>query len=72
MLETTKVPVSLSHEILAEFREFERTSTTVLNAYVSPKMHTYIGHLINEIEKGDSLSIMQSNGGSISAETAMQ
>jgi N-methylhydantoinase A len=72
LLKTTKVPVSLSHEILAEFREFERTSTTVLNAYVSPKMHKYIGHLMTEMDEGDSLSIMQSNGGSISAETAMQ
>ncbi|UCF02421.1 MAG: hydantoinase/oxoprolinase family protein, partial [Deltaproteobacteria bacterium] len=72
LLENTKVPVSLSNEILAEFREFERTSTTVLNAYVSPKMHQYIGHLMSEMAKGDSLSIMQSNGGSISAETAMQ
>lgn len=72
LLEAIKIPISLSHKILAEFREFERTSTTVLNAYVSPKMHTYIGHLMSEISKEDSLSIMQSNGGSISAETAMQ
>ena len=72
LLENTGIPVSLSHEILAEFREFERTSTTVLNAYVVPKMHNYIGHLMAEMAKGNSLSIMQSNGGSISAETAMQ
>jgi N-methylhydantoinase A len=72
LLETTGIPVSLSHEILAEFREFERTSTTVLNAYVVPKMHNYIGHLRAELAEGDSLSIMQSNGGSISAETAME
>ena len=32
------IPVSLSHRILPEFREFERTSTTVVNAYVSPLM----------------------------------
>ncbi len=64
--------VSLSHEILAEFREFERTSTTVINAYVSPRMQKYIGHLLDRLEQGDSLSIMQSNGGSISAETAMK
>ena len=63
--------LSLSHEILAEFREFERTSTTVINAYVSPKMQRYIGHLIEELGREDSLKIMQSNGGSISAETAM-
>jgi N-methylhydantoinase A len=72
LLRNTGIVVSLSHEILAEFREFERTSTTVLNAYVVPKMHTYIGHLMAEMAKGNSLSIMQSNGGSISAETAMQ
>ena len=39
------IPVSLSHEILAEFREFERTSTTVINAYVSPKMTRYLTRL---------------------------
>jgi N-methylhydantoinase A len=72
LVETTGIPVSLSHEILAEFREFERTSTTVLNAYVVPKMHSYLGHLMAEMAEGNSLSIMQSNGGSISAETAMQ
>jgi len=63
--------LSLSHEILAEFREFERTSTTVINAYVSPKTKRYIGHLIKNLGPKDSLGIMQSNGGSISAETAM-
>ena len=66
------VPVSLSHEILSEFREYERTSTTVINAYVSPKMQSYIGILTDSIDKGDHLGIMQSNGGSISADTAMK
>lgn len=70
LLEETGVVVSLSHEILGEFREFERTSTTVLNGYVSPKMKSYIEYLVAELDQGDSLSIMQSNGGSISAETA--
>ena len=70
LLEETGVVVSLSHEILGEFREFERTSTTVLNGYVSPKMQSYIEYLVAELDQGDSLSIMQSNGGSISAETA--
>ena len=64
--------LSLSHEILAEFREFERTSTTVVNAYVSPKTKRYMGHLIQNLGPKDSLGIMQSNGGSISAETAMK
>lgn len=71
-LETIGVPVSLSHEILAEFREFERTSTTVINAYVTPKMQSYIGYMLSELDEGDSLGIMQSNGGSISAQTGME
>lgn len=68
----TGLPVSLSHEILAEFREFERTSTTVVNAYVSPKMRRYLSFLQEHLNDADTLRIMQSNGGSISAETAMQ
>lgn len=64
------IPVSVSHEILAEFREFERTSTTVINAYVSPKMERYLSRLRRELGE-NPLRIMQSNGGSISAETAM-
>jgi N-methylhydantoinase A len=63
------VPFSLSHRILSEFREFERTSTTIINAYVSPKMERYLGR-IGEAIGEDRLRIMQSNGGSISAATA--
>ncbi len=66
------IPISLSHEILSEFREFERTSTTVINAYVSPKMQGYISDLLDHIGTEDTLRIMQSNGGSISAQTAMK
>jgi len=66
------LPVSLSHEILAEFREYERTVTTVINAYVSPKMQGYIGTLMTHLDKGDALRIMQSNGGSITADTAQR
>ena len=71
MLESLGLPVSLSHQILAEFREFERTSTTVVNAYVSPIMTRYLTDLKNAAT-GNSLRIMQSNGGSISADTAMR
>jgi len=71
LLETLNIPVSLSHEILSEFREFERTSTTLVNAYVSPKMQKYVSHIITAVGEEDSLRIMQSNGGSISAQTAM-
>ena len=62
--------VSCSHEILAEFREFERTSTTVVNASVAPIMDRYIDRLQQGLGPDTRLRIMQSNGGSISADTA--
>ncbi|NOZ28794.1 MAG: hydantoinase/oxoprolinase family protein [Chloroflexi bacterium] len=58
-------PLSLSSEVLPEFREFERASTTVLNAYVMPLMARYLNRLSGALA-GD-LRIMQSSGGSISA-----
>lgn len=61
----------LSSEILPEFREYERLSTTVINAYVSPKMDRYISHIKDNLTDGSKLRIMQSNGGVISAEVAM-
>ncbi len=61
--------VSLSCEVLPEFREYERTSTTVINAYVAPVLDHYLARL--EATLGaDELRIMQSNGGSISAAEA--
>ncbi len=72
MLESLSIPVSLSHEILSEFREFERTSTTVINAYVAPVMQSYISRLKDHLGADDGISIKQSNGGCITAETAMQ
>ena len=61
--------VSASHEVLPEYREYERWSTTVVNAYVTPLIDRYLGRL--EAELGSTrLSIMQSNGGSISAASA--
>jgi N-methylhydantoinase A len=61
--------VSLSSEILPEFREYERTSTTVVNAYVSPLMDRYLGRL--EVEsRATDFRVMQSNGGSIRADQA--
>ena len=61
--------VSTSHKILPEYREFERWSTTVVNAYVTPLMAQYLTKLEDGLNKR-SLSIMQSNGGSISASRA--
>ncbi len=65
------IPISLSHRILPEFREFERTSTTVINAYVQPVMSRYLSALgeSDAVRRG-ALTIMQSNGGSISTESA--
>jgi N-methylhydantoinase A len=65
--------VSLSHEILREFREYERTSTTVLNSYVGPIVNRYLVSL--EKRLGDAgfrgtFRVMQSNGGVMSAEMA--
>lgn len=61
--------VSVSHRVLREYREFERWSTTAVDAYVTPLMATYLSAL--EAALGSSrLRIMQSNGGSISAATA--
>lgn len=61
--------VSLSSEILPEYREYERTSTTVLNAYVTPILDHYLGSLQDSLSiliPGVNLRIMQSNGGIIS------
>jgi N-methylhydantoinase A len=60
--------VSASHRICPEFREYERSSTTVVNAYVRPLMEAYL----SQVRSGGrhTLSIMQSNGGSLSAQEA--
>jgi N-methylhydantoinase A/oxoprolinase/acetone carboxylase beta subunit len=71
--------VCASHEVLPEYREFERFSTTVVSAYVTPLIDSYLGRL--EVRLSSStvptaptastrLSIMQSNGGTISAASA--
>src|SRR5438270_3343233 len=70
-LRTIGVPVSVSHEILPEFREFERGSTVLINAYLAPKMQTYLGRLDQTLAaKRSSLHVMQSSGGIIPAAVA--
>jgi N-methylhydantoinase A len=67
------VPISTSHRILPEFREYERASTIVVNAYLSPKMETYLLHLekrVAEQHAGGRVDVMQSSGGIISARLA--
>ncbi len=61
--------VTLSHEILREFREYERTSTTVLNAFVGPRVSRYLDRLENFAETSrfpGQIGIMRSNGGTMS------
>ncbi len=65
------IPLSLSSRILPEFREYERCSTTVVNAYLRPIMQRYLRTLSNELT-GSRLSVMRSNGGIMSAERAHQ
>jgi N-methylhydantoinase A len=72
-LEQLGVPLSISHKILPEFREYERASTVVANAYLAPKLGTYLAHLETSLEAGYSkarLEVMQSSGGIISARVA--
>jgi N-methylhydantoinase A/oxoprolinase/acetone carboxylase beta subunit len=65
--------ICASHEISPEFREYERASTTAVNAYVGPLMETYLSELeSSELKKARRfrIAIMQSNGGLLSARDA--
>jgi N-methylhydantoinase A len=58
------LPLSISHEILPEFREYERTSTVVVNAYLQPVMTGYLERLSAGVANGRArIFVMQSNGG---------
>ncbi len=67
------LPVSLSSEVSAEIREYERTSTTVINAYVGPVLERYLERLAEGLgERGVSrLRVVHSNGGSVSSRAAV-
>ena len=65
-----QIYLSLSCEILPQFREYERTSTVSVNAYVQPLLGRYLNRLQERLQ--GPLRIMQSSGGSISASTAAQ
>lgn len=67
------IPVSLSHEVHPEPKEYERTSTTAVDAYVKPVIDAYLNRLKAGLEERGhrrGLSMMQSNGGAISVEVA--
>ena len=65
-LASLRIPVSLSSRVLAEYREYERTSTTVINAYLAPRMGDYLSRLSARLEN-TRLRVMQSNGGAVRA-----
>ena len=65
------LPVTLSHQVTQEWREYERTNSAVLNSYVLPIGRAYLGHLersLAEMGMGQVLHVMQSNGGSTTFE----
>src|SRR6185436_8059057 len=66
------VPLSISSRIHPEYREYERTSTVVINAYLQPLMGRYLGKLSKPKAQSTKLNlrVMQSSGGSISADVA--
>jgi N-methylhydantoinase A len=67
------VPVTISSDITREWREFERTSTAVLNAYVQPRVERYLGALHASLLDGGlsrPFRVMQSNGGTTSLDAA--
>ena len=69
MGEAHAIHISLSSDVLPQFREYERTSTTVINAYVAPMMGRYLSRLETRLGRR-RLAVMQSNGGIISARGA--
>ena len=59
---------SISSEIVPEFREYERTSTVIINSYVGPKVSMYMNNLTSKIQH--PIRVMQSSGGSITSQLA--
>ena len=73
--ELPEAAISLSSEVLAVYREYERTITTVLNAYVTPRVSNYIENLGSSLRSfgiGAAFSIMKSNGGIIGSDIAVK
>jgi N-methylhydantoinase A len=67
--------VSLSHQVAREWREYERTSSTVIDAYTAPIVRTYLQRLEDEMRSRGlmvPLHVMQSSGGIVTAESARE
>lgn len=72
---TQEVPVSLSSDILPEFREYERTLVTVMNAYVRPKVRLYLSNFeekLRNIHFSPVVNIVRSDGGLMSVARAAE
>jgi len=72
-------PVSVSHQILPEFREYERTSPAVVNAYLQPVIERYLGSLDRRLQRPapctsrkSTIFVMQSSGGITALATAVR
>ena len=63
-----KIPISCSHQILPEYREYSRFSTTVANAYIRPTLEKHLSTLTNSDNFPQSFQLMLSNGGCISTD----
>ncbi|MBI3517315.1 MAG: hydantoinase/oxoprolinase family protein [Proteobacteria bacterium] len=66
--------ITLSVDVLPQMREYERTSTTVINAYVGPPVKAYLNSLIDQLAKGGvtgRLRVMQSSGGILAADAVV-
>ncbi len=68
-LASLDVPISVSSRLLPEYREYERAATTVVNAYVAPRMERYLGRVAAE-SGADRVRIMGSGGGAVPVERA--
>jgi N-methylhydantoinase A len=69
------LPLSVSHLILPEFREYERGSTVAVNAYLEPKVSRYLSAIetgLREASPDSRFDVMQSSGGTIAARVAAQ
>ena len=70
-----EVSISLSHQVATEWREYERTASTVMDAYIAPSVSRYMADLSGRLDSrgmAAPLRVMQSNGGVISAGSASE
>lgn len=74
-LAALKLPISISHQILPEFREYERASTVLVNAYLQPVMQSYLQKLLQTASRAGQTArifVMQSSGGITALSTAAE